>query len=92
MYIFKTNSLLDKQQEASQTETFIHTLFEDKVTSRNGCNRLLESYRLILAVRNLLHLTSNQKTDRFEFADQIKIAKIFGYNKNQLTDFMRIYF
>jgi len=92
MYIFKTNSLLDKQQEASQTENFIHTLFEDKVTSRDECNRLLESYRLVLAVRNLLHLTSKQKTDRFEFNDQIKIAEIFGYSKNQLTDFMRKYF
>lgn len=92
MYIFKTNSLLDKQQEASQTENFIHTLFEDKVTSRDECNRLLESYRLVLAVRNLLHLTSGQKTDRFEFNDQIKIAEIFGYSKNQLTDFMKKYF
>ncbi len=92
MYIFKTNSLFDKQQEASQTKTFIHKLFEDKVTSRDECNRLLESYRLVLAVRNLLHLTSKQKTDRFEFNEQIKIAEIFGYSKNQLTDFMRKYF
>jgi len=92
MYIFKTNSLLDKQQEVSQTEAFIHTLFEDKVTSRDECNRLLESYRLILAVRNLLHLTSDQKTDRFEFNEQLKIAEIFGYRNNQLTDFMRKYF
>ena len=92
MYIFKTNSLFDKQQEASQTETFIHKLFEDKVTSRDACNKLLESYRLVLAVRNLLHLTSKQKTDRFEFNEQIKIAEIFGYSKNQLTDFMRKYF
>ncbi|MBT8386637.1 MAG: HD domain-containing protein, partial [Ignavibacteria bacterium] len=92
MYIFKTNSLFDKQQEASQTETFIHKLFEDKVTSRDECNRLLESYRLVLAVRNLLHLTSKQKTDRFEFNGQIEIAEIFGYSKNQLPDFMRKYF
>ncbi len=92
MYIFKTNSLFDKQQEASQTETFVHKLFEDKVTSRDACNQLLESYRLVLAVRNLLHLTSKQKTDRFEFNEQIKIAEIFGYSKNQLTDFMRKYF
>jgi len=39
-----------------------------------------------------MHLITGQKTDRFEFSAQGKIAAIFGYNKNELTQFMRRYF
>jgi [protein-PII] uridylyltransferase len=37
-------------------------------------------------------LSSKQRTDRFEFSDQIRIAKIFGFDEEHLADFMKIYF
>ena len=92
MYIFKNKTLLDKQNETTQAEEFIHTLLKENITSKEECKRLLDSYKLILNIRNLLHLSAKQKTDRFEFASQIKIAGVFGYDESNLTQFMRKYF
>ncbi len=92
MYIFKNKTLLDKQNETTQAEEFIHTLLKENITSKEECKRLLDSYKLILNIRNLLHLSTKQKTDRFEFASQIKIAEVFGYDESKLTQFMRKYF
>ena len=92
MYIFKNKTFLEKQHETTQAESFIHTLLKEKVTSKEECKRLFVSYRLILTIRNLLHLTSSQRTDRFEFSAQKKIAGIFGYKESELTQFMRKYF
>ena len=92
MYIFTKKELFDKQQEAAQIETFLNILKENKISSIDECSRVLSSYKLILSVRNLMHLESNQKNDRFEFSEQIRIAKIFGFEEDALIDFMRIYF
>ena len=92
MYIFKNKTLLDKQYETTQAEEFIHGLLNENITSQEECKRLLNSYKLILNIRNLLHLITRQKTDRFEFTSQIKIAEVFGYDKSNLTQFMRKYF
>jgi len=92
MYIFKNKTLLDNQNETTQAEEFIHTLLKENITSKEECKRLLDSYKLILNIRNLLHLSTRQKTDRFEFASQIKIAEVFGYDESNLTQFMRKYF
>ena len=92
MYIFKNNTLLNKQNETTQAEEFIKTLINDNITSKEECKKLFDSYKLILSIRNLLHLTSNTKTDWFEFKSQIRIAEIFGYKENDLTKFMRKYF
>jgi [protein-PII] uridylyltransferase len=92
MYIFSRKELFNKQQETTQIETFLNILKENKITSADECNRVLSSYKLILSVRNLMHLESKQKNDRFEFSEQIRIAKIFGFEEDSLTDFMRIYF
>jgi [protein-PII] uridylyltransferase len=92
MYIFKNSTLLNKQNEITQAEEFIYTILKDKITSKDECRRLLEAYNLILAIRNLLHLIANHKTDWFEFKSQIKIAKIFGYEEDDLSNFMRKYF
>lgn len=92
MYIFKNKTLLNKQNETTQAEEFIHTLLKENITSKEECKRLLDSYKLILNIRNLLHLSTKQKTDRFEFASQIKIAEVFGYDESNLTQFMRKYF
>lgn len=92
MYIFKNSKLLNKQNEITQAEEFINTILIDKIISKEECKRLLNSYSLILAIRNLLHLISNHKTEWFEFSSQIKIAKKFGYEEVDLTKFMRKYF
>ena len=92
MYIFSRKELLNKQQEATQIETFLNLIKENKITSSDEIGRVLSSYKLILSVRNLMHLESKQKNDRFEFSEQIRIAKIFGYDEETLTDFMRVYF
>ena len=65
---------------------------ENKITSPEEASRVLSSYKLILSVRNLMHLELKQKNDRFEFSEQIRIAKIVGYEEDGLTDFMRVYF
>jgi [protein-PII] uridylyltransferase len=92
MFIFSRKKLFDKQQEATQIETFLNILKENKITSSDECSRVLSSYKLILSVRNLMHLDLKQKNDRFEFNEQIRIAKIFGFEEDALIDFMRIYF
>jgi [protein-PII] uridylyltransferase len=92
MFIFSRKELFNKQQEATQIETFLNILNENKITSKDECSRVLSSYKLVLSIRNLMHLESKQKNDRFEFSEQIRIAKIFGFEEDVLTDFMRIYF
>ncbi len=92
MYIFSKKELFNKQQESTQIETFFNQMKENKITSADESSRVLSSYKLILSVRNLMHLESKQKNDRFEFNEQIRIAKIFGFEEEALTDFMRIYF
>jgi [protein-PII] uridylyltransferase len=92
MYIFKNKTLINKQQETTQVEEFLKILRENQMVSSEEVMRLLGSYKLLLTIRNLLHLNSKQRTDRFEFSDQIKIAKIFGFDEDHLADFMKIYF
>ena len=92
IYIFAKKELINKQQEATQIETFLNMLKDDKASSIDECGRVLSSYKLILSVRNLMHLEAKQKHDRFEFNEQIRIAKIFGFEEESLIDFMRIYF
>ena len=92
MFIFSRKELFDKQQETTQIETFLNILKANKISSIDECSRVLSSYKLILSVRNLMHLEAGQKSDRFEFSEQIRIAKIFGFEEDALTDFMRIYF
>ncbi len=92
MYILKNKTLLNKQNEITQAENFIDLLKKQKIISIKECNQLLESYRLLLGVRNLLHIITNQKSDRFEFSMQEKISEIFLNRKDGLSPFMKDYF
>ena len=92
MYILMNGTFLNKQSESTQAETFIDLLRDNQYTSNNECNRLLQSYKLILGVRNALHLTSQQKNDRFEFASQKKISSMMIHRKDALANFMHMYF
>jgi len=92
MYILMNRTFLNKQSELTQAETFIDLLRQNQYTTNNECKRLLESYRLILGVRNALHLISQQKNDRFEFAAQKKISSMMVHRKDALASFMHMYF
>jgi [protein-PII] uridylyltransferase len=92
MYVFKNKTLLDNQNESIHAEMFIQTIEKEEITSKEECKRLLNSYKLLLDIRNLLHLYTNQKTDRFEFTSQLKIADLYGYEESNLIKFMRRYF
>jgi len=92
MYILYTKSMLHKQNELTQAEIFIEQLRKKKLTSPQECNRLINSYKLVLYVRNILHLIENQKTDRFEFMYQKKVAKRIHNSPKALSQFMQEYF
>jgi len=92
MYILYTKSMLHKQNELTQVEIFVEQLRKKKLTTPQECNRLIESYKLVLYVRNILHLIEKQKTDRFEFRHQKKIAKRIHNNPKALSQFMQEYF
>ncbi len=92
MYILMNGALLNKQSEITQAEAFTDLLRENNFTSENECTRLLKSYKLIIAVRNMLHLISQQKNDRFEFNAQKKIASTLIHQKDALASFMHEYF
>lgn len=93
MYSLKNRVLLTEQSEITQAESFIHRLREEKITSANECKSVLESYRFILNVRNMLHLISKTRNDRLEFRAQTKIAKILNYKgDSSVQNFMRNYF
>lgn len=92
MFIIYTKNLFNRQNELSQAESFIEVLSEQKYTSNTECFRLLHSYRLILAVRNLLHFMTNQKNDRFEFKYQERVAAQLSHKPDNLNSFMKEYF
>jgi [protein-PII] uridylyltransferase len=92
MYILKNKELLNKQNEKVQSEIFVEMLLEKEYSTPNECRRLFNSYKILISVRNLLHLISNQKNDRFEFAAQQKISQLFYNKKEAISLFMRDYF
>lgn len=91
MFILKHKVLLNKQNEKPQSEEFVNLLLEMKYTTPNECRRLIKSYELLITVRNLMHLISQQKNDRFEFSLQQKIAHYF-YKKDSISHFMKEFF
>jgi len=92
MYSIKHALLLTDQNEITHTESFLKYIQKDKLVVPRAIKRLKNSYKLILNVRNLLHLLSGRKNDRLEFNMQKKIAVELGYNKEDWKDFMLDYF
>jgi [protein-PII] uridylyltransferase len=92
MYIIKHKQLLNRQEESTQAEIFLKILREEKYTTPAECRRVEHSYRLVMAVRNLLHLNCGHKNDRFEFIMQPVIASFFTRKKEGIKFFMKEYF
>ncbi|MBI9072463.1 MAG: [protein-PII] uridylyltransferase [Melioribacteraceae bacterium] len=91
IYSLKHNILFTDQNEISQTEHFLNILEQDAVVDKREIARIRKSYKLLLNVRNLLHLLKKHKTDRFEFTDQETISELLGYG-GAWHDFMKKYF
>ena len=92
MYILKNKSLIIKDDDTTQAEAIVKILKEQNYTTENECRRLIDSYSLILQVRNLIHLFSQQKNDRFEFNLQQKVSSFLVQKKDSLAVFMHEYF
>lgn len=92
MYMIANKDIITSQYEATQVEVFIDHLESNKYTTPTECRSLLESYKFILGVRNILHLELHQRTDRFEFIYQLKLSEIFGFPKDNPLLFMKEYF
>jgi [protein-PII] uridylyltransferase len=92
IYSIKNNKIISSQEEITQTELFLIHIKEEKFIDSKAVQRLLKSYKLILMVRNLLHIFSQRRQDRFEFTSQEKIAKFLGYTESNWKEFMFEYF
>lgn len=92
MYALKHDLILTSQKEITQTESFLELIKQNKVIYNHAISRLKNSYKLILNVRNRLHLLSGHKNDRLEFSAQEQIAKQLGYTDDAWKLFMKEYF
>lgn len=92
MYIILNKTLLNKQAETTQAESFLDLIKNLNIISQTEAKLLLDSYNQILYARNSIHLFSLQKNDRFEFNSQKKIANLNNTDKDALTNYMREYF
>src|SRR3989339_445141 len=92
IYILLNKEILNKQSEQSQTESFISLLSVHEYTTPKECLRLLNGFKFILKIRNLLHFLHKQKNDRLEFADQLTIAELLQYGEGGYKKMMKEYF
>lgn len=92
MYSFKNNIIVNDQSERTTTEHFLEVLVENKVINPKAGVRLREAYRVLLNVRNRLHLVTGRKNDRLEFVAQEQIAKMLNYPGDSWQSFMHEYF
>lgn len=92
MFIIQSKTLLNKQNELTQAEVFLDTIKNSDLICKTEARILLESYNLLLYARNLTHLFSMQKNDRFEFSYQKKIANLNTAEKDSITAFMKDFF
>jgi [protein-PII] uridylyltransferase len=92
IYSIKNNTIISNQEEITQTELFLLKMKTEKFIDSRGVKRLLNSYKTLLRVRNLLHVLSGRREDRLEFAMQEKIAFSLGYKESNWKEFMFEYF
>ena len=92
IYSIKNNRVISSQEEITQTELFLEEMEKENFIDNKAVKRLLKSYKIILLVRNLLHLFSQRRLDRFEFPMQKKIALFLGYTEANWKEFMFEYF
>jgi [protein-PII] uridylyltransferase len=92
IYLIKNNTIISNQKEITQTELFLEKMKSENFIDNRFVKRLLDSYKMILLVRNLLHIMHERRQDRLEFSSQEKIAGMLGYNESNWKEFMYKYF
>jgi len=92
MYCLKNETLINVQEEITQSENFFQLLKKNGMLVPRAVVRLSESYKMVLNARNLLHLISNHKNDRLEFDYQEKVANLLGYTGKNWHAYMKKYF
>lgn len=92
MYCLKNETLINVQDEITQSETFFNLLKKNKLLIPRAVTRLNESYKIVLNTRNLLHILSEHKNDRLEFYMQEKIAVYLGFTHENWQLYMKKYF
>ncbi|GJQ63241.1 MAG: bifunctional uridylyltransferase/uridylyl-removing enzyme [Melioribacteraceae bacterium] len=92
MYAFKNNEIINEQNELTTTQHFINKLRQNKLINPKAAIRLKDAYKMVLNVRNRLHLITGRKNDRLEFSAQEKIANALNYQGDVWQSFMHEYF
>ena len=92
IYLIKNNTIISTQEEVTQTEQFLIKMEKENFIDERAVNRLLNSYKTLLRVRNLIHILAKRREDRLDFDSQKKIATSVGYNENNWKEFMFNYF
>ena len=92
IYSIKNNKIISSQEEKTQTEIFLLNMKDENFINSKDVASLLKSYKLILLVRNLLHIFNKRRQDRFEFTSQENIAVFLGFTENNWKEFMLEYF
>ncbi len=92
VFILQEAELLNKQEERMQAEIFVDAIARKGYTSEKECKRILQSFRLLLYYRNLLHIAHKRKHDRLEAEDQLRFAKKLDLKKDGYRKLMKDYF
>lgn len=67
--------------EETYIEVFAETLKRTGDITQSDYVKLIKSYSYLVSIRNILHILHRQRYDRFEFQDQISVAKVLGMNE-----------
>lgn len=92
MYLLKNSTFIYDRSDKTHSQVFISTIREQGIINEKAEERLINSYRLILQTRNLLHIITNHKTDWLEFTSQEKIGKKLEYTDDAWQMYMLDYF
>lgn len=92
MYIIKSKTLLNKQNELTQAEVFLDLIKSSDLISQTEAKILLDSYNKVLFARNVTHLFSLQKNDRFEFFAQKRMANLTTTEEDGLLILMKEFY
>ncbi len=92
IYCVINNVMLTDQRENTQTECFLEYISNQNIISKREAKRVLQSFKILQAARNNLHLLSKRKNDRLEFLFQDKIAHLLEYGGDAWSSFMHDYF
>ncbi len=92
IYIVENSEFLDTQKEITQTQNFLKILANDNDIGKYESDRITESYKFILGLRNVLHIINNTGKDRLNFRMQEKLAELLPYYSGSWQKLMNDYF